>query len=131
MSRYEIALQSAHEDKETAYRFPSQKTINGTVNCIQYCIDKKGVFLADRISIALLQSALVKISKKYNAMIITETDTIARSLSISFSYKYIFSLTDVCLEDLPKNKRNIIFFNCFSEKISSNYNVLVKIILKT
>ena len=127
MSRYKIALQS-NKKKEVAYRFPDQKTIGGTVQCIRFCIEKKGVFYANNISVALLHSAVVKIGEEYNALIIVETDTLARSLSISFSYKHIYSLTDLFIGSIPTRKRNIICFNCPLDKISPDYDVLVRIL---
>jgi len=94
MNRYQIAVNSNRTD-QPIFHFPTTQNYKKVLKYLNYCIAKKGIFLADNIPLGVIDTAIVDLSRDSQIPIITKTESEAEILSISMSYYHVYPLTDL------------------------------------
>ena len=121
MDRFEIAIHFKNQRKKIkAFRFPPTRYAGRAVKYIEYAITNDGIFVADNVPQDALDSAVIQISKIYDAPIVIESEAQARLFSISHSHR-VYSL-----EKLPRSKY-VICYNCSENKLPYDVQVIVSI----
>lgn len=93
MDRYQIAIKNPV--KGNLFRFPSTSNISQILRYMDHCRRHSAFFLADNITLAVLETALVKASKLSEVPILVTSQEQARILSTVYSSKFIYSI-DKC-----------------------------------
>jgi len=108
MDRYQIARKEVI--KSGLFRFPPTNNVAQIIRYIDHCTKKSASFLADNIAIAVLEGALVKVSKLTGISILVKTQAQARILSMVYSHKPVYSLE--CYRDMGHYLNTAIYYNC-------------------
>jgi hypothetical protein len=90
VDRYQIARKEI--TKTGLYRFPSTSNISQIVRYIDYCRKNEASFMADNIAVAVLETALIKVSKHICIPVLVRDLEQARLLSTVYSYRPIYSI---------------------------------------
>lgn len=95
MDRYKIAILSNKLFNKKAFHFPETGSITRVVKYIKYCIANGGIFVADNISLEVLNGAIIEVCRYYDLPLVLDTESAARMFSISYSYKHIYSYNNI------------------------------------
>lgn len=118
MNRFEIAIHFKNQRKKIkAFHFPATRYAGQAIKYIEYSIANNAIMLADNIPQNALDSAVIEISKIYDAPIVIESESKAVLFSISYSHK-IYST-----ENLPK-LNYAICYNCTKEDLPYETQVI-------
>ena len=106
MSRYRIAL--GKNVKPKMYNFRPTNSAIRVGDYMKKCIEEGVMLNASNITSAILDSAVIRLSKEYKVPIIVESKSDARILIIGHDYKYIYSK-----DEIPNFAHTVI---CYSER---------------
>lgn len=118
MDRFEIAVHFKNQRKKIkAFHFPPTRYAGQTVKYIEYAIANNGIMVADNVPRDALDSAVIEISKIYDAPIVIESELQAQLFSISHSHR-VYSL-----EKMPQGKY-VICYNCSENSLPFDVQVI-------
>jgi len=117
MDRYQIAILS--RDKKKSFLFKNVRNINRACKLIEYCIENGATFIAEDVEPSLIETAVIKISKKTNSPIFLDSRERAYLFTISNSYK------DVYYPGFWHQNKSVICYNCSDKIIPETLKSLV------
>jgi hypothetical protein len=94
MNRYQIAVNNNRTD-QPVFHFSATGNPKKVLKYLNYCIAKRGIFLADNIPLGVIDTALVDLSRDSQIPIITKDESEAEILSITMSYYHVYPLSEI------------------------------------
>lgn len=111
MDRYQIAKRGIKALDGGFFRFPPTNTPTQIIRYIDHCTKNNASFMADNIALAVLEMALVKVSRLTSIPILVQTRAQARILSMAYSHKPVYSIE--CYDTIhPSSGNKAICYNC-------------------
>jgi len=117
MNRYQIASASTKSNK---YSFKPSQSVVVIYEYMKICVSDHAIFNSSNMREALIDAALVKLSRETDIPIIVWSRNKSKLMSIAYSYKYIYDLNS-----LPDKYVNIIAYKVLTP---NNLKIYLKII---
>lgn len=109
MDRYQQMIKK--DIKPTAYRFRASNNVSRVCDYLKKCIQDKVAFDSSNINTAILDPALIKLSKDSGYPIIVGSETREKAIKMTYGVKRVYSLKTIpniahviCYYDLEKKQ---------------------------